>query len=121
MNYNLNNKESIKLDTLVDKTLKMVEDNFRDCPDVVYKKIYLNGNEIGYFIYIEGLVDLESVQRDFFTPILNMDYTAFSSEERIRNIPAISSIIYWDVGSIIHGLLNRNTIFILNGIEYAIA
>lgn len=89
------------------------------CPDIMIRKVYLKDNKIGYFIYIDGLVDIDLVQRDFVNPIVNMSTAELNNEKNLLNLPLQTVVPIYDLNSIINNLFMPCTIFIADGLNHS--
>lgn len=116
---NYSNKESPQtIRPSYNEAIKIMEQNFSDCPDIIRRKVYLNGHIEGYFIFIEDLINPDLLQRDFMSPIFSMTYKELCSENTMRLLPVSNIELYYDINSIINRVLNGEVIFIFNGMEF---
>jgi len=53
-----------------DKNFFLIDDKLKDCPDIIRRKVILNTGQKGCFFFVQGLCDIDLMQRDFLTPIL---------------------------------------------------
>lgn len=89
-----------------------------DCPDLVYKKVYLEGNRDAFFIYLNGLVDINLLQRDLINPILLMSYSEISSEGIIHKLPTANMKLCSDITQAIADILEGYAVFIGEDINF---
>lgn len=124
MNINSDSLNSSYKSDSISKILKTnldkLKETFKDCPDLIYREMYLKDNTEGYLLYIEGLVDIRLVQSDFVTPITSMRFSDFEDERQVIKIPTININVYRDLKSITRAVLSGSTILVLNGINYAV-
>lgn len=102
------------------EVINRIEESFSDCPDVVRRKVYLENNIEGYFIFIEELINPDLLQRDFMNPILSMSYEELCNENIVRNVPVSNIEFYCDINSIISRVLTGEAVFIFKGMKFAI-
>ncbi|WP_411680506.1 spore germination protein [Clostridium thailandense] len=115
-----NNLKNMKLSKVLTDNINKLKTKLNDCPDVIWKRIYLNNNKEGYFIYIEGLVDVNLTQRDFINPIILMKYEEILNQKNIENIPASNIYFVYDLNEILQNIVSGITVFILDGMDYAV-
>lgn len=90
-----------------------------DCPDIVRRKVYLKDGKTGYFIYIDGLVDLDLVEREFVGPIVQMNADELSDGFSLLNLPIESVVPVGDINKIAENIMTPSTVFIADGISHS--
>ncbi|MFL0252690.1 spore germination protein [Clostridium neuense] len=116
----MKNTNSVNISEVLKDNMKIIDERFKDCPDIIRKQVFLNDNTEGYFIYIEGLIDTDLIQRDFIKPICNMDYETVINRKRINSLPADNIQHYEDMEAVISDVLAGSTAFLLNGMGGAV-
>lgn len=101
--------------------LRALNENFSDCPDIIMRKVYLKDEVEGYFIFIEGLVNFDLVQRDFISHILSMSSEELCDENKVRTLPVSNIGFYYDIPSIVDKVLSGEFVFIFNGMRFAVS
>lgn len=104
-----------------DENIDHLKKVFKDCPDVIMRKTVLDKDKEGYFIYIDGLIDTDLVQRDFISPIQNMNYAILTEKEALESLPLSEIAFLDDIETIISDIMAGNTLFICQGLRYAIS
>ncbi|HYE83397.1 MAG TPA: spore germination protein [Clostridia bacterium] len=117
---NKNSSKSKKLSSSFDDNLKELENSFENCPDVIIKKVFFSNGKKGCFIYINGMVDIDILNRDFIKPIMGLDIPEAIKDKSIFNISSATIRLYDDFDSIIKQLLQENTAFIMEGVSLAV-
>lgn len=105
----------------IDNVMKEVNSSFFDCPDIIQKKVYIDSDREAYFIYVEGLVNKDLVQRDFIAPLLRLDFEILNNEIQILNQPGFQVTLVKDIHEMIQDILSGLTVFVCDGLPYAIA
>lgn len=113
--------KKIKISDVLKNNMKVIDEKFKDCPDVMRKQVFLKDNTEGYFIYIDGMIDTNIVERDFMRPIIGMDYEAINDIRKTNSLPANDIKYYEDIDSAISALLTGCTLFLADGLEYAVS
>lgn len=103
------------------ETIEMLKYALEDCPDIITRKVCIENKKTGYFIYVDGLVNTDLVQRDFISPILDMEYEKLLKKETIENLPVASIGFPDDYDTLIDDILLGNTVFMLDGCDHAIS
>jgi len=102
-------------------TIEEIDNEIIDCPDIIRKKVYLNGRKEACFYYIEGLVDKDLVERDFIRPIISMDFRNLANEKNVINISGTKVSVITDFETAIANLFSGETLFICNGLDFALS
>lgn len=110
--------KAVKVSDVLSENMKFIDEKFKDCPDLIKKQAFLKDNTEVYFIYIDGTINTDIVERDLIRPILNMNYEAVSDKKKLNSIPATGIKFYTDMDSIISDILTGCTAFLADGIEY---
>lgn len=115
-----NESRTVKLCTSFINNMNELKIKLTNCPDVIWKNVHLDNDREGCFIYIEGLVDVNLIQRDFISHIISMKYEELSDHKKIENIPASSIFFTYDFNELLQNIMSGITVFIADGIDYAI-
>lgn len=101
----------------IDLNIKNIDSSFTDCPDIIKNSLYLKDNSKVYYVYVDGLVDVEILHKNFFSSIIllkqedfNNNFCPIYHSEKLRNI-----------NSIVTAVLNGNVVFLVNGLDYALS
>lgn len=94
---------------------------FTDCPDIIMRNVSLSGGKTGYFVYVDGLVNTDLIQRDFIGPLLCMDYEKLVNDDNPGSLPVAGLKLTDDIKMIIDDVLMGNTVFIGEGLKYAMS
>ncbi len=100
----------------INKIKKML----KDCPDIIMRKVNLDENKSGFFIYIDGMVNIDLIQRDFVAPLLCLSFEKMQDEETLRNLPVTDLRFTDDLSILIENVLLGSTVFIGEGLSRAI-
>ncbi|SNT22390.1 spore germination protein [Anaerovirgula multivorans] len=110
-----------QLSTSLKENLIRLEEAFSDCPDLIKRKIFLNKDRQGCFLYLNGIVDMDLVQRDFINPILSLKDDDLVDKDIIERIVAADIDCHHDLSSVIKDILSGFTILIIDGNPFAIS
>ena len=100
--------------------VKMLEDKFKDCPDIVKRDLNLKDNKQAIAVYVESSIDLDLVQHNFINVLLSADAQKLSDKNYLHSLPIANLTYYSDVNIIITEILYGNTIVIIDGLKFAI-
>lgn len=112
--------ENVKLCNYFSDNINNLKIKLTNCPDIVWKNVHLDNDKEGCFIYIEGLVDANLIQRDFIGPIISMKYEDLLDHKKVENIPASSVFFTYGFNEILQNIMSGITVFIADGIDYAV-
>lgn len=110
-----------KLSNSYSDNLSKIDEKFSNCPDIVRRTIILKNNHPALLLYVEGLVNIDLMQRDFLNPILNMEYTDLQKQDKLGIIPVASLSFPVYINEVVNNVLSGNTVLIVEGINYAIS
>ncbi|WP_027626110.1 spore germination protein [Clostridium lundense] len=103
---------SVNIDELTTK--------FKDCPDIVNKKLILKDGRQGCLFYIKGFINIDLIQRDLIKPMMSIDITNVSDKEILEYLPLINTSTCYDIDTVISSVLNGKTVFLIDKSNYAI-
>lgn len=107
------------------KTLRAINSEYilnqlEGCPDIIKKKVILKNYNIGYFIYVNGLIDSNTVYRDFISPIIDIDFNEINEMKVLNNLNVNVDFSH-DSKKVIQKIMAGDTVFICDGLDFAIA
>lgn len=117
--YSMNSNEILSIN--LSDNLTVLRAKFGECSDVIFKNVLLDGNKKGCFIYIEGLVDINILQRDFLKPVLSMNYFDLLKESIVEKIPLFNTSLYYEINLVLDGVLTGETVLLIDGSDVAIS
>lgn len=100
--------------------LKELNNNFKDCPDIIPKEVMLKGMKKGCFIFIKDFINVDLLQRDFIRPLLSIDYSILSDKNIIEYLPALNVSLCYDIDTVVTSVLSGKTVFLIDGVNFAI-
>lgn len=100
--------------------LLKLDNDLKDSPDIIKKKVIIDDNE-AYFIYIEGLVDKDLLQRDFIRPIIGLSLSQLKEEKYILNLPGLNVSIIYDMDNILLHIMSGEALFICNKLSFIVS
>lgn len=92
-----------------------------ECPDIDKKKVFINGKHEAFFIYLTGQVDIDIIQRDFFSIIIGMNLEQLSDKIAVHNIPCCEIELIHGVDEAITNILSGSTLFVSELLPHAIS
>lgn len=57
------NAKSVKISDVLSENMKIIEEKFKDCLDLMKKQVFLKDNTEAYYIYIDGIANPKLVQK----------------------------------------------------------
>jgi hypothetical protein len=101
--------------------LKVIDEMIRDCPDIIHKKVCIDGRYEGYFIFIKELVDKNLLHRDFISPIVSMRFGELSNSDKIQNLINIKVTLLYDSEKVVESVMEGDSVFVCNKLDFAIS
>lgn len=98
-----------------------ITERLQGCPDIIQKKVYIDGNQEASFFYIESLIDKDLLQRDFIRPILSMSLDQLYNEQDIHNLPCLETDLLYDNDAVIKYILAGKAVFVCDALPHAIS
>ena len=99
--------------------LKVIDEKLLDCPDIIRKKVHIDGKYEAYFIYIGKFVEKNLIQRDFIRPIVSMSFEELSNRINILNLPCLQTNLLYDSESIVEDIMSGKSVFICDALPFA--
>ncbi|MCX7771486.1 MAG: spore germination protein, partial [Clostridia bacterium] len=100
--------------------LKVLQEKLKDCPDIVQRKVLIDGKTEAYFINISTMVNKDLLQRDFIRPILSMTLEQLSDSKKVGNLPCGDTTLLYTTQEVLTKILMGATAFVCDKLEYAI-
>ncbi|MDP4145910.1 MAG: spore germination protein [Bacillota bacterium] len=116
----MENSPKTKISASLKENINILNNKLVDCPDIIRRHVYLQDKREAYFIYVEGLADLDLVERDFINPIVSSDFQHLFIDAHIQNLPTSRITYYYDIDSMVTDVLTGTTMFIVDGMNFAI-
>lgn len=113
--------DTLRLSLSFEDNVENLRAKFRDCPDIIMRRVTFGDCKTGYFIYVEGMINTDLIQRDFIGPMLNTDYEKLLNENNLDNLPVAGLKFTDSIEVIVADVLLGNTIFIGEGLKYALS
>lgn len=105
-----------------EQNISKIEQMLTDCPDIVRTKVYSNMDSEGCFFYVQGLVDVDLIQRDFINPVINLKDSNYNQFNFLYNTIPVGSINYpVNIYDIVNEIMLGNTVFISKALEFAVS
>lgn len=104
----------------LDENLQVLNDYFKDCPDIVRKLVTLKQMRKGCFIFIKDYINSDLLQRDFIKPLLSMDYSMLANEDVIEYLPTLNNSVCNDIDTAVASVIEGKTIFLVDGVNFAV-
>ncbi len=98
-----------------------IHERFMDSPDIIQKEVYMDRLHEACFIYVQGLVDKDLVQRDFISPILKMSMEELSDPVCAKNLPCREVTLQHTADEAVNSIIDGNTVFVSKHLPFAIS
>ncbi len=109
------------LSSKLDDNINIINEKFKDCPDVKRQKLLLKDSSIALLVYIDGLVNIDILQRDIISSLMQMKSSdIFDDNLQITYIPTAESSISDNLDILIEAILAGKVVIFLNGYDRAI-
>lgn len=108
------------LSTNLEDNLNKLSESFKDCFDIIQKKVILKGTKRGCFIYIKNFINADLLQRDFIKPLLSIDYSVLSDKNIVEYIPSLNSSLCYNLDTVITLVLSGEIVFLIDGCNFAV-
>ncbi len=116
------NNTNVNLYDDFEKNFLLIDSRFKNCPDIIRRKVILNTGKQGCFFFVQGLCDIDLMQRDFLYPILNLKKLDYDELKYLPNkIPVAGLTFPLVIDSLISDILSGNVIFICEGLNCGIS
>lgn len=108
---------STKLTGNIQRDEQMLRNLFRDCDDVKYKKIYIPSMDKrkGLIIYVEGLINIDTLQRDIIGPLLSTE--SMQAKEVTEIISAGETKFYYSTENLASEVLLGKVAVLVEGMK----
>jgi len=104
------------------KNFFLIDDRLKDCPDIIRRKVILNSGQKGCFFFVQGICDIDLMQRDFITPILNLKKLDSDELRYLPNkIPVAGLTFPLLIDSLVQDILAGNVVFICQRLNCGIS
>lgn len=109
------------LSSKLDDNINIINEKFKDCPDVKRQKLLLKDSSIALLVYIDGLINIDILQRDIISTLMQMKSSdIFDDNLQITYIPTAESSISDNFDILIEAILSGKVVIFLNGYDRAI-
>ncbi|SCY31235.1 spore germination protein [Alkaliphilus peptidifermentans] len=109
-----------EVSTSLEVNLTRIDEAFKDCSDLIKRKVRLNNHREGCFIYIRGIVDIDLAQRDFINSIITLKDEELTNISVLERIAVANIDCTCDFPSVITGILSGFMICVLDGNPFVI-
>ncbi|MBC8063009.1 MAG: spore germination protein, partial [Clostridiaceae bacterium] len=111
----------MKIKIMEGTSLQFINEKLLDCPDIIRKKVYIDNKYEAYFIYINGLVDNDLLQRDFIKPIVSMKLEELSNSHTILNLACFETTLIYDSMVAVESIMSGNSVFISDALNFVVS
>lgn len=106
----------------LEDNISYLDDKFSDCPDIKRQRLQLKDGTDALISYIEGMTNIDLLQRDIIPNLLKLDNTeVFNDNMQTTKLPAASLSIVNDLITMITDIMKGKTIVLINGYDVAIS
>lgn len=108
------------LSTNLEDNLNKLSESFKDCFDIVQKKVILKDMKKGCFIYIKNFINADLLQRDFIRPLLSIDYSVLSDKNIVEYLPSLNTSLCYNLDTVITLVLSGKIVLFIDGCNFAV-
>ncbi|MBK1811156.1 spore germination protein [Clostridium sp. YIM B02505] len=101
--------------------LKYIEAALNECPDIIKKVVYIEGQYEGFFIYMKEIVNYDVTQRDFIKPITALKLKDLTEEKNINNIPSSIISFLHSTEEVLDSVMTGAAVFVCEKLPFAVA
>jgi spore germination protein len=106
----------------LEDNFSIINDKFLECPDIKRQRILLKDACPILIVYVEGLTDIDLLQRDIIPKLLELKSTElFDENMQTVRLPAASLSLSNEIDTLITDILNGKTVIFINGFDIAIS
>ena len=106
----------------LEDNFSILNDKFLECPDIKRQRILLKDGTSILIIYVEGLTDINLLQRDVIPKLLLLNSTElFDENMQTVTLPVASLSLVNEFDTLISDILNGKTVIFINGFDIAIS
>ncbi len=117
---NENPEDNIEINTSLQENLKILDDLFRDCSDIIINRLKTQSGKAACIIFIDGLVDTNIVQRDVVSKLIQLKETEMGQLKEDNNIfPVVMNKRVFTMEEVVDNTLSAYTVVLIDGINFA--
>lgn len=106
----------------LEDNFSVLNDKFLECPDIKRQRVMLKDACPIVLFYVEGLTDIDLLQRDIIPKLLELKSTeVFDENMNTVRLPAASLSLSNEFKILITDILNGKTVIFINGFDIAIS
>jgi spore germination protein len=106
----------------LEDNFSIINDKFLECPDIKRQRILLKDGAPALIVYVEGLTNIDLLQRDIIPKLLEQNSTEIFDENMLTvRLPAASLSLVNELDTLITDILNGKTVVFINGFDIAIS
>lgn len=107
--------------TFYSEVLEKTKLAFESAPDIVYRKVNIIRKTDACFIYLQDIIDVDILQRDFIMPIISGKYSDEPEGGPLKNVPVSNLKVNTDIDSIVEDIVKGNAVFISENMDYSLS
>jgi spore germination protein len=115
-----NPENNIEISHSLKDNLTILQEQFKDCADVVMRSLKTAGGRSACMIYVNGLIDNNLVQRDVIPTLLSLKESQLSELKDTDIFPTIQYSKVFILETAVDYVLKASTVILINGINYAL-
>jgi hypothetical protein len=111
----------IKIAKLLSENILILSDALKGWPDIVQRRIIIQNKQECLLLYIDGLTDIDLLQRDILQPLLKVTEPFGSINDIEKSLPVAGISNQWDINSVIVEIVMGKVIILADGLEASIS
>lgn len=118
-NSNYTPKDNLKLYNSLESNLHVLDEQFKDCPDIIKRFLTLSNNKRACVIFVEEIVDKDLIQRDILVPLMRFQEQDLKSKNLHELFPVIQTSTIDKLEQVVASVLKGITVVLIDGLDYA--
>lgn len=119
--YSDNPEDNIEISKTLSDNLTLLQEQFRDCADVVMSNLHIVDGKSACIIYVNDIIDTNLVQRDVLPTLLSLKSDQLSKLKDTNIFPTVQNSVAYTLETVIDRVLKANTVVMIDGNDFALS
>ncbi len=113
-------EDNIEISSTLGDNLVILQEQFRECGDIVIQNLTTSGGVQACMIYVGGLINNDLIQRDVLPVLLSLKQDQLKELEGTNLFPSARFAREYILEKVIDNVLKAYTVILLDGISFAL-